>query len=94
MLPDIPGKCGELSTTQIYVNALAKYGLDVNGFHFHWTGAKIYDNDHGVLAIHHTATGMDPIDFTRRTILAIKKAHKVIKKAHKVIKRRAECSEH
>lgn len=38
MLPDIPGFPGELSSTQLYVNKLRDLGMDVNGFHFHWTG--------------------------------------------------------
>jgi hypothetical protein len=37
MIPDIPGKDGERSTSQIYIDKLYKYNLDVAGVHFHWT---------------------------------------------------------
>lgn len=73
MIPDIPGTNGEPSTAQIYVNALRDLGMDVAGFHFHWTGATHLPEDKGVFAIHHQTTGdMSPIDFSNRTIAALK----------------------
>lgn len=81
MIPDIPGKCGEQSTAQIYINALHERGLDVAGVHFHWTGSKVYDNDHGSTAIHHqTTSDMDPYEFSKKTIKALMIVMKVIEK--------------
>jgi len=79
MIPDIPGKCGEPSTAEIYVNALRDNCLDVNGVHFHWFGAHLVDGDRGIIAVHHTKIGMNPIEFTCRTLKALEKTMKVIK---------------
>ena len=74
MIPDIPGKHGRRSTAQIYNNALQEEGLDVSAKHFHWTGSTVYKNDHLVAAVHHQAIGMHPVEFTHKTIRALKKA--------------------
>jgi len=79
MLPDIPGKNGELSTVQHYVKSLEMYGLNVSGNHFHWTGATMYQNDRGVLAIHHCNIDMDPIEFSQRTLKALEMSLKIIR---------------
>lgn len=78
MLPDIPGKCGEPSTVQIYVNTLQEYGLDVAGNHYHWTGAKM--DGYFPLAIHHQNIGMAPHEFVCRTLKALKVVKEVIQK--------------
>ena len=78
MLPDIPGKCGEPSTVQIYVNALQKLGLDVAGNHYHWSGATMHG--YFALAIHHQYIGMDPHEFVCKTLKALKIAIKKIEK--------------
>jgi hypothetical protein len=78
MVAAIPGKHGEPSTDQIYINLLEKYGLDTAGVHFHWTGGWVYPNDHGVTAIHHQNIGLTPEEFSRRTIKALLKVMKVI----------------
>lgn len=78
MLPDIPGKCGEPSTVQIYVNALRDNGLDVAGLHWHFYGGVADSNDRGVLAIHHQNVGLSPEKFTKKTIAALKKAIRAI----------------
>ena len=85
MIPDVPGKDGEPSTAEIYVNALSKLGLSVAGVHFHWWGSYVFVDkeqpiDRGVTAVHHQAIGMDPIEFTNKTIIALKKALKVIER--------------
>lgn len=65
MLPDIADASTGVSTVQYYVNLLHDNGLDVAGFHFHWTGAP------GHLAIHHQKLNMDPEEFTQRTLAAL-----------------------
>jgi hypothetical protein len=74
MLPDIPGTNGAKSTAQIYINELAKAGLDVTAAHYHWTGAGVFPNDKGVTAVHHMGIDIDPIDFSDRTIAALRVA--------------------
>jgi len=80
MLPDIPGEAGEPSTAEIYVGALRDYGLDVAGVHFHWWGSTMMQADKGVIAIHHQKTGLSPLDFSNRTIMALNLALDVIMK--------------
>ena len=82
MIVDIPGdaKCGELSTGEIYTKALSKYGLIVNGKHFHWDGASMVHGEHGIFAIHHKSESLSPYEFSKKTIKALLKVEKVIKK--------------
>lgn len=72
MLPEIPGSNGEPSATQRYVNAAQRLGIDVAGNHYHWTGAKMMG--YFPTAVHTQQIGMDPIEFTRRTIIALNAA--------------------
>lgn len=67
MLPDIPGKCGCKSSTEVYVEALVKLGISVEGDHYHWKGMCPHS-----FAIHSKALGMDPQTFTKKQIAAIK----------------------
>lgn len=78
MIPDLPGRRGEKSTAQIYINALRDNGLDVAGVHFHWWGSQVFPQDRGVWAIHHQKVGMDPDEFSKRTIAAIKEVTRSI----------------
>ena len=86
MLPDLAGsgdKCVDdeypyQSTVQIYVNTLAKNGLDVSGIHWHNWGSELYVNDCGVFAIHHQNIGMTPEDFYEATTNALNLTIKVI----------------
>lgn len=72
MLPDVPGTAGSPSSAQRYVNELGLTpGINVNGFHFHWTGAQ-HGEPYPVLAIHHSSQSLHPIEFTIATIKAIK----------------------
>ena len=80
MLPDIPGKNGERSTAQIYVNALKDNGLDVSGVHWHFWGGVMAEQDRGVFAIHHQNIGMTPEEFSRATIAALETVMEVIAK--------------
>lgn len=87
MLPDIPGKKGDPSTVQIYVNALLNNGLDVSGLHWHFYGGVMDVNDRGTLAIHHQNVGMTPKEFSEATLDALRIAMKVIKeRGHHSIK--------
>jgi hypothetical protein len=74
MLPDIPGKPGEPSTSEHYVALLAQRGLSVAGVHFHWWGSRIFEFDHGITAVHHQAVGLPPIEFSELTIRALQGA--------------------
>ena len=78
MLPDIPGRDGEDSTVEIYVKLLYKYGLSVAGVHFHWWGQNLVRGNTLISAIHHQAIDMDPKEFSRKTIKALKKTMEVI----------------
>lgn len=80
MLPDIPGKHGERSTVQIYVNALRDNGLDVASLHWHFYGGVADPKDRGVMAIHHQNIGLSPDEFTKKTINALNKTIDAIKK--------------
>lgn len=86
MIPDIPGCDGSPSTSEIYVKELADQGLSVAGVHFHWWGSEIFSTkttkriDRGVTAVHHQAIDIDPLEFSKRTIVALKKTMKVIEK--------------
>lgn len=66
MVPEIAGRGGEPSTSQKYVNALQRAGLDVSAIHFHWTSSVPY-----MTAVHHYNIGMHPLDFSQRTIRAL-----------------------
>jgi len=68
MLMDLPDERTGVSTVQFYVKELGRQGLDVAGFHFHWSGAP------GVLAIHRQNIGMDPMEFSERTLDALNAA--------------------
>ena len=72
MLPDIPGSNGEPSTTQKYINAMQRQMVDVASSHYHWTGARMVG--YFATAIHTQQVGMDPIEFTRRTIAGLSAA--------------------
>lgn len=74
MLPDIPGKHGEISTVQYYTNLLRKYGLDVASSHYHFTGMFLIPEATLIGAIHHQSTSdLTPEEFSRRTIRALQK---------------------
>lgn len=85
LLPDIPGEHGEPSTAEIYAHLLSKAGLSVAGVHFHWWGNYIFNQngeriDRGVAAIHHQGIGIHPIEFSIKTIKALKKVFKIIER--------------
>jgi hypothetical protein len=80
MIPDIPGKHGEPSTSQIYINLLSKFGLNVSAAHYQWTGAKVFNVDHGVTAVHHYSESLDPCTFSKKTIAASKIIEQIIDK--------------
>lgn len=67
ILPDIPGKCGCKSSTEIYIEALVKLGISVEGNDSKWKGMCPYS-----LSIKSKAIGMDPQSFTKKQISAIK----------------------
>ncbi len=75
MIPDVPGIRGNLSASEVYVNALRDNGLNVQGTHVHWFGSTVLPRDKGVTAVHHmTTSDMDPAEFTQRTIKALQTA--------------------
>lgn len=69
-----------ISTSQLYINELAKNGLDVASIHFHWTGNTVYPQDRGISYIHHQSTSLSPKEFTRRTLRALKVVLDALKK--------------
>src|SRR5665648_105654 len=66
MLPEMDGYGTHLSATEAYTRALTENGLQVQGDHFHWPSMspKMY-------AIHHSAFGMEPSNFSTLTIAAL-----------------------
>ncbi len=82
-LEDIPGRCGKLSTVQIYINTLEKLCLDVAGVNVSFTGQSKHKRTRGLITVNHQNVGMDPCEFSRRTICALKKVLKVIKRREK-----------
>lgn len=71
MILDIPGRNGEVSTSDYYSHRLAELGLRVQGDHYHWKGSTVFQNDKLINAIHHSSTQHSPEDFSRLTIQAI-----------------------
>ncbi len=81
LIPDVPGLHGEISTGQVYVNTLRDNGLDVAGVHYHWGENHVYEFgriDKNVIAVHHQSSSFDPLEFTRRTIIALDAAEEAI----------------
>jgi hypothetical protein len=71
IIPDIPGNHGELSTGQIYINSLKQNGLDISSVGCQWLGASLSKHDRGIITVHHQKIGLDPIEFTRKTISSL-----------------------
>jgi hypothetical protein len=67
VLPDIPGKCGCKSSGEVYTEALVKFGISVDGNGYNWNG-----DCPNTLAINSKAIGMNPCEFSKKTIAAIK----------------------
>jgi hypothetical protein len=78
MIPDIPGKNGEISTADFYSHRLHELGLRVHGDHFHWKGSSIFDEDKLVNAVHHYSDQHTPEEFSRLTIQALTETMELI----------------
>ena len=78
MIPELPGKNGEDSTSQYYVKLLSRYGLSVAGVHFHWWGQNVIKGNTLVAAVHHQGIDISPLEFSKRTIKALLKTIKLI----------------
>lgn len=72
MLPDVPGQGGSPSSCQRYVRSASALGITIAGLHYHWPGANM--DGRFPLALHTMAIGMDPVEFSRRTIASIRAA--------------------
>lgn len=70
-IPDLPGKRGEPSTAQIYIQQLVHLGLDVQGISPSWMGVTLTGEDCGLVEIKHMKIEMNPSEFTKRTITAL-----------------------
>jgi hypothetical protein len=69
MLPEgLSSIPGEKSNVEKYVEELNDSGINVAGSHWHWWASDPY-----VAAIHHQNVGMNPIEFTTKTINALSK---------------------
>lgn len=66
-LPNIPGKCGCKSSGEVYNEALVKCGISIESDHYDWKGLCP-----SLISIHSKAIGMDPIEFSKKQIAAIK----------------------
>jgi hypothetical protein len=79
-LPNIPGRNGRPSTVEVFVNKLRDNDLDVAGVNFKWFGGKSANlkKDKGLVTVNVQKANMNPCEFTRKTLSALKKALKVI----------------
>jgi len=79
-LPNIPGRNGRSSTVEVFVNKLRDNDLDVAGVNFKWFGGKSANlkKDKGLTTVYVQKANMNPCEFTRKTLSALKKALKVI----------------
>ena len=66
-LPEIPGKNGCKSSSEVYFEALIKLGITVEGSAYGWKGICPTS-----LSIRSKAVGMDPCEFSNKQIAAIK----------------------
>lgn len=82
VLPDIPGKNGNVSTVQYYIDNLQREGIKVAATHYNWTGV----GDPFLLAIHSYSTTLAPECFVQKTLCVLNKTLNLINK------RRSNCS--
>lgn len=66
-IPDIPGSCGCKSSGEIYTEALIKLGISIDGNSYKWAGSCP-----SMLAINSKAIGMNPCEFSKKQIAALK----------------------
>jgi len=66
-LPNIAGQCGCKSSGEVYTEALVKLGISIDGDGYKWKGSCP-----NTLVIFSKAIGMNPIDFSKKQITAIK----------------------
>lgn len=71
-LPNIPGCNGCKSSGEIYNEALIKLGISVEGDHYDWKGTCPC-----MVSINSKAIGMDPIEFSKKQIAAVKAIQEV-----------------
>ena len=75
VLPDIPGKDGHKSTVQVYIDELQKLGIQVSGISSRWTGTDV-----NALFVNSYNIGLDPREFSERTVVALLKAMAVVQR--------------
>ncbi|AGO83716.1 hypothetical protein psal_cds_200 [Pandoravirus salinus] len=88
-VPDLPGANGRRSSAQVYVKALEAAGLDVAASASLFTGLA-WTVGRGVHApvrvVTHQNVGLDPIEFARRTLVALGAAERAVRRrAAKVV---------
>lgn len=67
IIPNIAGECGCKSSGEVYIEALVKLGISVENDNYHWKGSCP-----DMLAISTKAIGMNPLEFSKKQIAAIK----------------------
>jgi hypothetical protein len=70
-IPNIPGCNGCKSSGEIYVEALIKFGISVDGNSYNWNSCP------NTITIYSKAIGMSPIDFSKKQIAALKAIQEV-----------------
>lgn len=82
-VPDLPGTSGRRSSAQVYVKALEAAGLDVAASASLFTGLG-WSVGRGVQAqvrvVTHQNVGLDPIEFARRTLVALGAAERAVRR--------------
>jgi len=82
-VPDLPGAHGQRSSAQVYVKALEAAGLDVAASACLFTGLCWPlgpGADAQVRVITHQNVGLDPVEFARRTLVALCAVEHAVKK--------------
>ena len=67
LIPNVAGKCGCKSSNDVYTEALVKWGISIDSSELVWTGSCP-----GLLRVTSKAIGMDPSDFSRKQVAALR----------------------
>ena len=66
-LPNVAGKCGCKSSSDIYTEALVKMGISIDSLTVPWKGACP-----DIVTVHSKAIGMHPVEFAKKQTCALK----------------------
>lgn len=67
LIPNIPGRCGCKSSSDVYIEALIKFGISVDTNVLLWSGSCP-----GLIQVSSRAIGMEPCEFSSRQVAALR----------------------